>query len=436
MGKVQILVVEDEKDLAKLIQRILNRLGYGIAAVVDSGEDAIKAAEKTFPDLVLMDIKLKGEMDGIEAAELIRTRFNIPVVYVTAFTNDTILQRAKISEPFGYLVKPFKKRELQTTIEMALFKHKEEEKLKKSERRLATIIRNIGDGLIVMNQDWNITTFNLAAEQLFGYLGAEILGKPLRQLLPKKELATIIVERAQEVEKYEADLQMRRKDGSHFPARIHVSTFREVTAKPSAYIVVVRDLSEKKDFENLRNTLSRTKELLEKIRRLLEREISLVVTYMAVGPITLVNNSRLSEKELYKAVSRGFTLLMSGIDYRKSKQTKYAGIIEIPDSEYFTLCAYRMIEGSIEDIQSDSRLKTTVIMFLLVMRKQLASFILQKFLEIEEFLAAETGSWKRVTDLTETELETFHEKIQGFILNILENQREELLEQLAEDLLD
>ena len=128
MSNSQILVVEDEGIIAKDIKNTLGLLGYFVVAVASSGEEAIEKAIETHPDLVLMDIVLEGDMDGVEAAEQIRDRFDIPVVYLTAYSDDKTLQRAKITEPYGYILKPFQERELYTTIEMALYKHKIERK--------------------------------------------------------------------------------------------------------------------------------------------------------------------------------------------------------------------------------------------------------------------------------------------------------------------
>jgi len=130
--KTRILVVEDENIIAKDIQNELVGLGYDVLAVVARGEEAVEKAKETSPDLVLMDIIIKGKIDGIEAANQIRNRFNIPVVYLTAYADKKTLERAKITEPFGYLLKPFSEKELCGTIEMALYKHQNYEKLMKS----------------------------------------------------------------------------------------------------------------------------------------------------------------------------------------------------------------------------------------------------------------------------------------------------------------
>ncbi len=132
MPNAKLLIVEDEEIVAFDIESTLKGLGYAVPAIVSSGEDAIAYAAKIQPDLVLMDIMLKGSMDGIEAANEIRSHFKIPVVYLTAHADLSTLERAKITEPFGYLLKPFEEKELQTVIEIALSRHQAEEKMREA----------------------------------------------------------------------------------------------------------------------------------------------------------------------------------------------------------------------------------------------------------------------------------------------------------------
>ena len=132
----RILVVENEPIVAIDLEQRLGKMGYEVPPVVATGKDAIAAAEREVPDLVLMDINLRGDMDGVEAAEQIRRTHHIPIVYLTAYLNDRTLERAKITEPFGYLIKPFEARELQTTIEIALYKHQSEEALRQAHEQL------------------------------------------------------------------------------------------------------------------------------------------------------------------------------------------------------------------------------------------------------------------------------------------------------------
>ncbi len=135
MKKKQILVVEDEVIIAKDIQCSLENLGYAASSLVVAGEEAIMKAGEECPDLVLMDIVLQGEIDGVEAAQKIRSQFDIPVIYMTAYADDEILERAKITEPFGYMIKPFEERELHSNIQMALYKHKMEKSLRQAKEK-------------------------------------------------------------------------------------------------------------------------------------------------------------------------------------------------------------------------------------------------------------------------------------------------------------
>ncbi len=132
MPNAKLLIVEDEEIVAFDIESTLKSLGYEVLAVVASGEEAIAFAAKIHPDLVLMDIMLKGSIDGIQAAEEINKHFNIPVIYLTAYGDISTLDRAKITQPFGFLVKPFEERELYTAIEIALSRHQAEEKMRQA----------------------------------------------------------------------------------------------------------------------------------------------------------------------------------------------------------------------------------------------------------------------------------------------------------------
>jgi CheY-like chemotaxis protein len=126
MGSARILVVEDEIVVANQIQRELGRMGYHVCSLATSGREAITIAESERPDLVIMDIMLSEKMDGIETARHISSRYQIPVIYLSAYSDDDIVQRAKATEPFGYLIKPFRSKELQLNVEMALHKHRME----------------------------------------------------------------------------------------------------------------------------------------------------------------------------------------------------------------------------------------------------------------------------------------------------------------------
>src|SRR3712207_119843 len=144
MHPPRILVVEDEGIVARDLQNKLQRLGYAVPAVASSGEEAIRKAEEHAPDLVLMDIVLKGQMDGIEAAALIWEQCRVPAVYLTAYGDDTTLQRAKVTRPYGYVLKPFSDRELRINIEVALYRSQMERKLQGMERWFSSTLSSMG----------------------------------------------------------------------------------------------------------------------------------------------------------------------------------------------------------------------------------------------------------------------------------------------------
>ncbi len=182
MDKARILVVEDESLLAEDIQERLKNLGYEVAAVALSGEEALARVAAAQPDLVLMDIRLKGKMDGIDTARVVRERFNLPVVYLTGEADTATLERAKATEPLGYLLKPIEEKRLYSTVEIALYKHKMDQRLRRIERWFATTLKSIGDAVIVTDTEGRVTFMNPMAETLTGWKSDETAGKPLAQV--------------------------------------------------------------------------------------------------------------------------------------------------------------------------------------------------------------------------------------------------------------
>jgi len=140
MAKTKILVVEDENIVAKDIQNILINLGFDVPAIVSNGEDALAMTKKHKPELILMDIMIKGDMTGIDVAKKVKEKFNIPVVFLTAYADEKTINSAKDAVPYGYIIKPFKEKEIETTIEMAINKFKEDKDLKKERDLYHSII--------------------------------------------------------------------------------------------------------------------------------------------------------------------------------------------------------------------------------------------------------------------------------------------------------
>lgn len=267
--QANILVVEDENIVALDITRGLRRLGYVVPAVCNNGHDAIDAAGKLHPALVLMDIQLKGEMDGIDAANVIRQQFNIPVVFLTAYADEGTLQRARAVEPYGYLLKPFEERELHTAIEVVLQKHRAfEEKLAQSEKTLKLFVNSVKEyAIFMLDPAGNVMSWNQGAESIMGYRSEEVLGKNASIFFEPDDIALGKPEMQWEIAAtqgiYEEENWRVRKDGTRFWADAVTTAIRDSRGALQGFGKVVRDLTTKKQAEEaLRRALNERDEFL------------------------------------------------------------------------------------------------------------------------------------------------------------------------------
>lgn len=167
MSKERIYIVEDDQIIALDLQRRLERLGYIVCGNASSGEEALKRIRESLPDLVLMDIMIQGEMDGISVATVLKKELNIPVIFLSAYTDSKTLDRAKEVSPLGYILKPFKERELATMLEMALFKSITDTLIRKKEQLFSTILNSTTDAILVIDLHDSIVFLNTEAEQIF-----------------------------------------------------------------------------------------------------------------------------------------------------------------------------------------------------------------------------------------------------------------------------
>ena len=277
MEKTKILVVEDESVIAMELEDRLARLGYTVSGTASSADAAFKSMEVSMPDVVLMDIHIKGPKDGIQTAEEIRSRFAIPVVYLTAHADDTTLRRAKITEPFGYLLKPFREQELRVAIEIAMYKRDMERRLRESQSRFDGMVQSAYDAIISVDENQNIILFNVGAERVFGWKAEEILGQSLDVLLPP-EMTASHRQRMQEYNREDApnarrmnahqETQARRHDGTIFPTEISVS--KAVINERNVYTAIVHDITHRKQAEDNARRLNAELE-----RRVEERTVEL-----------------------------------------------------------------------------------------------------------------------------------------------------------------
>ncbi len=253
MPDTKILIVEDDFIVAEDIKSSLMQLGFAVSGPVPSGEKAIEKVKEDNPDLVLMDIVLEGEMSGIEAADIIQSQSHIPVIYLTAYADEDVLARAKVTEPFGYVLKPFEDRELNTAIEIALYKHKMEMKLRESEQWYSTTLLSVGDAVIATDKKGLIKSMNKVAEELTDWTQEEAAGKPLPEVFhiineQTRERCENPVEKVLETGKIIGlanDTVLIKKNKNEIIIADSGAPIRDINGEIVGVVLVFRDITEK-----------------------------------------------------------------------------------------------------------------------------------------------------------------------------------------------
>ncbi len=263
MSHNRILIVEDEALVAADIKDRLTRKGYRVVGVAETGEQAVASARELKPDLVLSDIRLAGEMDGIEAADCIRRELNTPVVFLTAHGDRPTTQRAEAADPFGYVLKPFHDEELQTAIEIAQYRHEMEQRVKQAERLLAATLSSIADGVIAGDTAGHITFLNRAAEELTGWSLDEVRNRDLKSVfllsysastgLAESPVSRALAERR--AVNLEHDAKLIARSGVHRPVDGSCAPIRDDHGRIVGTILVFRDISAQRQAEAKRDAL-------------------------------------------------------------------------------------------------------------------------------------------------------------------------------------
>jgi PAS domain S-box-containing protein len=266
VAKANILIVEDDFVIAKVLAESLQELGYQVAGIVSTGEEAVERSAKVHPDLVLMDIRLKGEMDGIEAGEQISGDLHIPIVYLTAYSDERTVERAKITEPYGYLIKPFTDTELKTTLEMAIYKHRREKREREKGEWFLETLMAISDGIITTNPEGQVTFMNPAAELMTGWQSSDAYLRPLPEILrlvhgdSGTEVENLAKRAAREENLVTAvgDEVLLAKNGTKWPVEDRVSPIRDARGRTIGAVAIFRPRGGKEerssdDLEAIRN---------------------------------------------------------------------------------------------------------------------------------------------------------------------------------------
>lgn len=263
--RFRIMVVDDEKIITMHLEELLTNMGYNVVATASNGEEAIEKAEKSEPDLIFMDIIMPGEMSGIDAAIKIKEQFNIPIVFLTAFADDKIVEKAKISEPFSYIIKPFNSQELKAAIEIAIYKKNIEKMLAESELKYRTLVDGSRDGIGLI-QDGQ---FKFANPALLDMLGKpeDLINTNVVDFFAKdcKTSAENIFVKwyGQKVPSY-TKLLFQKSNGSLVPVETSVSMV-QYDEEP-AVLAIFRNVSEKKHvkcmFDNLVHEINEQNQLM------------------------------------------------------------------------------------------------------------------------------------------------------------------------------
>jgi len=252
-----ILIVDDEMLITTQLRETLVSMGYGVAGTAKSGAEAVDKARSLRPELILMDIRMDGGMDGITAAEIIKRELDIPVIFITAYGNERIVDRAKTVEPAGFITKPFSLEELKASLELALYKLGREKALKSSEERYRSVVSASVEAILVIDTQLKIVFWNRAAEGMFGYAAGEIEGKPFLQLIPARLRRDLGVEIDRMVLTEEKDPVARttetigqRRDGREFPLEFSLSSW--IIRNDIFFTVNARDITDRKKVEQMK----------------------------------------------------------------------------------------------------------------------------------------------------------------------------------------
>lgn len=257
MPEERILIVEDESQVARLVETYLKRLGYGVAGVVDTGEAALRLAASTRPALALLDIELAGGMDGFQLSERLRREWDVPSVFLTGRGDEETLERVRRSDSFGYLLKPFRPEELKACLELALLRHGREAHLEKIERSFTAAIRSIADAVILTDKAGVVTHLNPAAERLTGWSAPAAEGRKLDavfQLRPagpggkSRSLLKALAE--QEFPGAPPrECKLLTADKREVPVEVSVAPIRNDQGAAVGAVLAFRDITERKRFE-------------------------------------------------------------------------------------------------------------------------------------------------------------------------------------------
>lgn len=276
-SSAKILVVEDEGIVAKDLENRLQRFGYDVCETVATGEEAIAKVSELKPDLVLVDISLRGEIDGIAVAQVVHYNFDLPVIYLTANTDEHILNKALATQPFGYIIKPFREQELKTTIEITLSKYLTQQQLKQNKYWLRTLLHSINNGIIASDAEGKIAFMNPIAEALTGWNQQDACGKKATEVVKVVCAETLILEHPIQqalqqgipVEISERS-QLIDKNGLKIPIDNRIAPIQDERGNIIGAMLVFQDISERQQLEAMHQKQIEQEQMLVQMEKMHE----------------------------------------------------------------------------------------------------------------------------------------------------------------------
>jgi|WetSurMetagenome_2_1015567.scaffolds.fasta_scaffold00450_19 PAS domain S-box-containing protein len=269
MNDYRIFIVEDEAIVAADLAETLVSLGYRVAGTARSGESAVEKITGLHPDLVLMDIHLDGKMDGVDAAGEIHRTSDIPIVFLTAYADNELLERAKHTEPYGYLIKPYDDRELRSVIEMARYKYGMDRKLRESEEKYRALTENTPDILFSTDMAGNITYISPRINK-YGFLEEEVIGKSLRVLIHPAEIDQVEDHQLRELEQgaqFVSQFRVLDKWGTTWWFEEKSFLRLDISGKPVGIYGILHDVTERKRAEDAIELANKKLNLMNNITR-------------------------------------------------------------------------------------------------------------------------------------------------------------------------
>lgn len=353
---LKILVVEDEGIVAKDLENRLQKFGYDVCEFIATGEEAIAKVSELKPDLVLVDIRLRGVIDGIEVAQFVHHNFDLPVIYLTANTDEKILNKALTTKPFGYIIKPFREQELKTTIEIALNKYSIEQKLKQNKYWLETALQSISDGVIASDIEGKITFMNPTAAVLTGWDRQDACGKQAAEVVriihtdtPVLENTSILASSIQQTLQSEVTVkisersQLIDKNGSTIPINDYITSIQDERGKIIGAMLVFQDIRERQQLEAMHRKQIEQEQILVQMEKMHElkddflstvsHELRTPIANMKMAIQMLKTSTNREKKQRYLEIlqaecNREAELITELLDLQRLETSSYPALLQ------------------------------------------------------------------------------------------------------------